>query len=50
MVAQENNQLPALESGNAGSWILHRISGFDQQNFSKLFAQGFSREATPKAL
>jgi hypothetical protein len=30
----KKHQLPALKWGNAGSWVLHRISGFDQRNFS----------------
>jgi hypothetical protein len=42
VVAHKKHQLPALKSGNAGSCILHRISGFDQRNFQGFL--GFSRD------
>jgi hypothetical protein len=38
----KNNQLPALKSGNAGSCILYRISGFDQRNFLGRLRKVFS--------
>jgi hypothetical protein len=41
MVAQKNSQLPALKSGNAGSCILHRISGVDPRNFQGFCARFF---------
>jgi hypothetical protein len=45
----KNYQLPALRSGNAGSWILPRISEFDQLSV-QVFLLVFSRDATPQAL
>jgi hypothetical protein len=44
----KKRQLPALKSGNAGSWILSRINGFYQQNCQGFFAPGISREPTPQ--
>jgi hypothetical protein len=44
----KKHQLPALKSGNAGSCILHRISGFDQRNFSGFLRNVFPVKQWPK--
>jgi hypothetical protein len=48
MAAHKNHQLPALKSGNAGSWILHPTSEFDQLNFQGLFCRVFSKKQRSK--
>jgi hypothetical protein len=44
----KKHQLPALKSGNAGSWILHWISGLYQRNFSGFLRQAFPVKPWPK--